>query len=110
MVITNPTTTTIVLSDLTITLDGQTCTNLVGALSNFTCDLPKNTDNTPIISAGSHYPIVTVKNIGTIEIDMMSVLPIISTFDLTSSTTTTGGNNGGYPITILGTGFPSQLS
>lgn len=107
LVINNPTSTNIVLSDLTIILDGQKCINLVGTLNNFTCDLPKNTDNTPILSAGNHYPVVTVKNIGTINIDMTVVNPIISTFDLTSSTPSTSGNNGGYPITIIGTGFPS---
>jgi hypothetical protein len=37
LAINNPTTTTIALSDLTVTLDGQKCTNLVGFLSNFTC-------------------------------------------------------------------------
>jgi hypothetical protein len=38
---------------------------------------------------------------------MTVVTAIVSTFDLTSSTPSTGGNNGGYPITIIGKGFPS---
>lgn len=93
------------LKDLTVTIDGKSCTNLVGTLANFTCDLPKNTDNTPILSAGSHYPVVTIKGMGTADRDAL-VAAIIVNFDLTSSNPSTGGNNGGYSIVIAGVGFP----
>lgn len=48
------------LSDLIITLDNQLCTNLIGTIDSFTCDLPFNSDNTPILTAGSHYPNVII--------------------------------------------------
>ena len=106
--INNPTNNTIMLSDLAIELDGQPCINLVGSLSSFTCDLPKNTDNTPIISAGDHLPVVKVNRLGLIDIDS-SVNPI--SVDLTATPSiTSGGNNGGYTLTLTGTGYPSEKS
>jgi hypothetical protein len=52
------------LNDLTIILNNQKCTNLIGTFSSFTCDLPINTDNTPILVAGTYLPSVTVLNLG----------------------------------------------
>ncbi len=44
------------LSDISVKLDNQPCTNLVGTMTSFTCTLPKNSDNTPILTVGSFTP------------------------------------------------------
>ena len=103
-----PTGMTLALTDLTITLDGKACITPTGTLASFTCQLPINTDNSPIISAGSHFPVVIAKNIGTLGIDS-AVTPINVTFSFTNATAATGANNGGYTISVNGKGFPSSI-
>ena len=107
IVITNSTPITGTLNDITVVLDGQTCSNLTGTVNSFTCDLPTNSDNTPIITAGSHYPQVTISQLGFVSIDP-SVNPITIDLNLTAISASTGGVNGGYSVTITGTGFPSS--
>ncbi len=75
-------------------------------MSKFTCDLPKNTDNTPIISAGDHLPVIKVMGLGLISVNA-SVSTIKTSLTATPSSTT-GGNNGGYKLLLTGTGFPSS--
>ena len=52
------------LSLITVTFDGQICDNIIGTFASFTCDLAKNTDNSPIIRAGDHNVVVTVAGEG----------------------------------------------
>jgi hypothetical protein len=105
--ITSATLITATLNDLTVTLDGQICGNLIGTVDSFTCDLPKNADNTPILTAGSYYPQVTISQLGLVSIDP-TVNPIAIDLLLNAPSTTTGGVNGGYQITLTGSGFPSN--
>jgi hypothetical protein len=78
-------------------------------MTNFTCKLPNNTDNTAIITAGSHTPVVYINNIGFAAIDP-SLTPVVVSLSLTSVTNPSGGVNGGYSATIIGTGFPADIS
>ncbi len=57
------------LSDIKVTLDNQPCVNLTGDVDSFTCELPTNSDATPILTAGSHYPVVTISGLGIVSID-----------------------------------------
>ena len=77
------------LSDLTITLNGQSCTTLTGTLASFKCQLPVNTDNSPVISAGDHFPVIFAKDIGILGFDP-AVIAIKVPFIFTSSTPSTG--------------------
>lgn len=95
------------MKDFTITLDNQPCTNLVGTLASFTCTLPKNADNTPILTAGTYFPIVKLSPIGYLPFDP-SVTAITTTLALTSVASNSGGINGGYEVTIAATGLPSD--
>jgi hypothetical protein len=95
------------LKDFTITLDNQPCTNLVGTLASFTCTLPKNADNTPILTAGTYFPIVKLSPVGYLLFDP-SVTAITTTLALSSVTTNSGGTNGGYEVTIAATGLPAD--
>ena len=58
--ISNPQSQNYSLSDISVTLDGQECTGLTGTISDFTCQLPTNTDGTPTIRAGSHNAEITI--------------------------------------------------
>jgi len=57
--------------------------------------LPKNSDNTPILTAGDHYPSVVISPIGIVSIDP-TVNPINVGLNLLSVTNSSGGTNGGY--------------
>jgi hypothetical protein len=93
--VTNPSNIVIPLTDLTVVMDGKICVNLTGTLASFTCKLPKNLDNTPVLTAGDYLPVVTAKNIGTI--DYAANLALINIpLTLTSIFPANGGNNGGY--------------
>lgn len=107
--INNPLTINPILTDLTVILNDQKCINLVGTFVSFTCDLPINVDNTPILVAGSYFPSVTLSNIGELLIDP-GVNPIIIPFYFTSISNAIGGLNGGYEVTIVGKGFPLNSS
>ena len=76
-------------------------------MTSFTCILPKNSDNTPILTAGSHYPVIKIDPIGYASIDK-SINSITVAFALTSVTPSSGRANGGYDVTIVGTGFPQN--
>jgi hypothetical protein len=78
-------------------------------MASFTCNLPKNSDNTAILTVGSHFPQVHVEELGMVEIKS-TVTPIVIGLALTSVTSSSGGLNGGYEVTIVGKGFPSSPS
>jgi hypothetical protein len=95
------------LSAIKVTLDNQPCTDLAGTMLSFTCKLPKNTDNTPILTAGSHLPKVTISPVGIVS-NNPSLSPITINLLMSSVTTSSGGNNGGYEVTIVGQGFTTD--
>lgn len=109
LTLTDPSVLNAPLSDITVTLDNQPCTNLVGTMTSFTCDLPQNSDNTPILTAGDHLPAVIVSPLGLVSIDP-TVNPITIGLTLSSVTDPSGGVNGGYEVTVVGTGFPSDTT
>ena len=79
---------------------------------SLSCQLKKNTDNTPTLVAGTFTPIVSVKNIGILGLKS-GVNPISVNLVATSLSVASGGNNGGILITLVGKGFPldkSQMS
>lgn len=72
---------------LSITIGGQNCFNIaghLGAASTFTCELNHNVDNTPILTAGSYYPDIYIKDLGYAIIDTASA----QKFDYALSVTT----------------------
>lgn len=92
-------------SDITVTVDGQPCTSVSGAIGSLTCTMTANTDGTPILIAGNVVPLIYVKPLGIAALgSSASALSVsLATSSLSPST---GGNNGGYLITLAGTGFP----
>lgn len=64
-------------------------------MTSFTCTLPQNFDNTPIMRAGDHMPVVKINPIGLVKIDA-AVTAISKSFTITSIDQPTGGLNGGY--------------
>ncbi len=95
------------LGKLTVTLDSKPCTSLTGLMTSFTCTLPSNPDNTPILTAGSHYPVIKIDPIGYASIGQ-SITAITVAIALTSVNPNNGSTNGGYDVTIVGTGFPQN--
>ncbi len=95
LVLTDPGNLNAPLSAITVTLDNQPCINLVGTMIDFNCTLPKNVDNTPIITAGTHVPTVIISPVGLVSINP-SLTPITVNLAMSSVTTSSGGNNGGY--------------
>jgi hypothetical protein len=83
------------LTDIQVVLDNQPCTNLIGTMARFTCDLPTNSDNSPILTAGTYFPTVVVSPVGIISIDP-TVNPFVINLAVTSVTNSSGGLNGGY--------------
>jgi hypothetical protein len=73
-------------------------------MASFTCDLPENSVNVPLIRAGSYLPIVTA---GGIDVHPTAALANINVpLTVTSLSPSTGGANGGTISTIVGHGFP----
>lgn len=93
---------------LDVTIDGRPCMIVLnGLISSFTCTLPKNedADETPILTAGDHYPDIYIANIGYAIIDK-TVDPLHVDLNLDTITPNTGIANGGFEVEILGTGLP----
>lgn len=99
------------LSDVTVTIGGQPCTiaNLASPIGGFTCNLPVNSDNTANVPAGNYFPVVTIKQSGTVPL-VNSITAFNFPLTLTTLSVTSGGTNGGYVMTLTGTGFPSSIS
>lgn len=90
-----------------MTLDNQPCTELSGTMTSFTCTLPKNADNSPVLTAGSHYPVINMKDVGYAVIDK-AVNPITVNLEITALDVTSGSANGGYDVKVTGKGFVSD--
>ncbi len=60
MTLNDPGTINAPLNTITVSLDNQPCTGLNGSMTSFTCNLPTNSDNTPILTVGSHLPQVLI--------------------------------------------------
>jgi hypothetical protein len=59
LTITDPASLGFNINQLKVNMDNQICTIVPGGtISLFQCDLPKNSDSTPIIRAGNYLPIV----------------------------------------------------
>lgn len=84
------------LNDIKVTLDNQACNDLAGTVSSFTCSLPMNPDSTPILTAGSHFPVIKVSQIGIVSIDTLNVTPINVNLAISAVSSPKGGVNGGY--------------
>ena len=100
------------LLDTTVALGNQPCTinnAATTSISNFTCSLPNNPDNTPTIQAGTYTPVVTVAQVGTVPYGP-AVVPFNFPLVLTSLNITSGGTNGGYALHLVGKGFPTTLT
>lgn len=98
------------LSDVTITIAGQPCTilNLTSPIGGFNCNLPTNSDNTANVPAGSYFPVVTIKQSGSVPL-VNTITAFNFPLTLTALSVTSGGNNGGYFMTLTGTGFPLSI-
>jgi hypothetical protein len=82
------------LKELTVTVDGQNCVNFTGTTTNFNCKLLTNTDGTPILSAGTHLPVVNLASLGTLSYGP-NVTAITANLVLTSVASSSGLSNGG---------------
>lgn len=82
------------LNSLTVTVDGQNCVNLTGTTTIFNCKLPINTDNTPILTAGSHLPVVTLASMGILSYGP-NITAISANLILTTVTSSSALSNGG---------------
>lgn len=95
------------LSMLVAKVDGKICTiNPAGTFTSFNCQLPVNTDNSPVLRAGDYNVELFLMEVGYINIQA-GVNPMNYALAITSVTQSSGGTNGGYPITLDGHGFPS---
>lgn len=90
LTLSDPNTLAAPLTDITVTLDGQSCVNLVGTMTSFTCDLPKNADDSPQIRAGDYFPLVFIAGTGTILMES-SVVAHSFTLSIASLSPTSGG-------------------
>ncbi len=75
---------------------------------SFTCDLPLNTDGSPMLIAGDYYPIIYINSIGFIQ-PMANVTKITVVITITTVYPSTINNNGGNIITIQGSGFSTNV-
>ena len=107
LTVSDPQTQNFALADLTVTLDGQACSNPTGTFASFSCTLPQNSDNTPIIRTGDHHTLLSVKDHGVV-LPANGVAPITQTLALDTLTPNNGPANGGSSITIAGKGFPAD--
>ena len=67
--VSDPDSTITSLNLLTVTVDGQNCVNFTGTTTNFNCKLPTNSDNSPILTAGAHLPVVNLPSLGILSYD-----------------------------------------
>lgn len=98
------------LSDVTININGSPCTIITPSdpISSFTCQLPINTDSSPVVVAGDYLPVATVKQVGQVGVDP-AVNPLPFPLTLSALNVTSGGTNGGIPLLLTGNGFPLNV-
>lgn len=106
MAVSDPTAKNFAATDISITVGGLPCIVATGSTpSSLSCYLQNNTDNTPILVAGSLTPLVSIKNIGIAGLKS-GVNPLTVNLVATSLSIASGGANGGILITLVGQGFP----
>jgi hypothetical protein len=90
MSLTDPANLGYTLSDVTPTIGGQPCTivDTSAPITNFQCELPANTDSTPIMPVGSYMPVVKITQVG-----QVAALPAVVPFD--------------FPLTLTGLSITS---
>ena len=91
-----------------MTLDNQPCGELSGTMTSFTCTIPKNADNSAVLTAGSHYPVINIKDVGYAVIDK-AVNPITVNLEITALDVALGSANGGYDVKVTGKGFVNMI-
>ena len=99
------------LNDVTVILNNKSCTiiNLADPIDRFTCSLPSNVDNTPVIPSGTYPVVVNVKQVGKVA-HAPAVNPFSFPLILTNLNRLNGGQNGGYDLILTGTGFPTDIN
>ena len=108
----DPTPLNFAAGSVSVSVGGQPCTTVSGAIGSLTCAMATNTDSTPILVAGSVTPVISVDPHGIAAL-ATGVTPLTVPLVASSLSTTTGGDNGGYLISLHGSGFPldkSQIS
>lgn len=103
----NPSVINYTTSQLTVTLDGQPCTITSGTFDSFHCQMPTNTDASPVIRAGVYNSSVLLDGVGLLHLQD-TVQPINYGLTINSVTPNSGGTNGGYVISLIGNGYPSD--
>jgi hypothetical protein len=99
------------LTDVTVTIGGQECLIVddTAPIGNFMCQLPVNTDSSPIVPAGTYFPRINVAQIGLI-VPAASVTAFNFPMTISSIDVTSGSYYGGYILTMQGTGFPLEIA
>lgn len=92
------------LSEVSVTYLGVSCISLAGSISSFTCNLPKNTDNSVALPAGSGKPKVHIVRIGFADNSALTAETVSLSVSSFSPAETSPG--GGVQATVIGVGFP----
>jgi hypothetical protein len=96
-------------SDVSVTVQSRSCVvDTTTPITALECALPTNLDGTPILTAGSITPIVSIANVGIAQITT-GVVPPATALTATLVSPSTGGNNGGIEVTITGNGYPNDI-
>ena len=97
------------LKDYSVSVDGINCSPLSGSITNINCVLPKNSDGSLQLRAGSFKPVVMINKVGAAK--PLTTLPNINIpLRLTNFTPNTTGQVGGISMILKGNGFPFNLS
>ena len=97
----------IIAKNINVEFGGSKCIVDSVELPLISCNLPINTDDTPIIEAGNHVPKLHLDSKGFFKINALE-----QSFDLTldSINPVEAGSNGGIIITITGSGFGDSMT
>jgi hypothetical protein len=108
--ITDPQSIGFTASQISIFVQGLPCSSPSGSITNFTCQLPTNADNSSaLVASSNNIPQVWVGNYGLAALTA-NATPFDIPLVVNPLNVSTGGTNGGYVITISGNGFPSDKS
>lgn len=104
--ISDPTSISFSLGDISVTVLGSRCISPTGTLASFTCQLPANSDGNAAVPAGQGLPLVHIGGIG--YADTTTVTPIQYQLTATSVDPSVTSPGGGVIATLSGSGFPLQ--
>jgi len=81
------------LSQISVTVGNENCINIIGIMTNFTCQLSTYSNGTLTLSVGIYYPVIKISPIGYLSTSSLLFVNVSNVITNTNSSNTTNSSN-----------------